>query len=263
MIEEHLFYSQVLDNKRFVRVYTPLKYHEEKSHYPVLYMHDGQNVFSDDTAIGGLSLGLEHYLNTAGHRLIVVAIDQSSSERKNEYCPWPNGFYSESFLIDPAESFGGKGDLYVEFIVKELKPHIDREYRTEKDWTAMAGISMGGLITVYAALKYPAVFKDITIFSSAFYANQEEIEKMAKITELSSINSFYMDCGTNEAGQKTSISKNFLCSNQSFYNVLKKKLPDTRFEVIENGEHHYAFFKKRVPKLFSFLQAPTNKKNRG
>lgn len=77
--------------ERLIRVYLPNNYNTEDKSYPVLYMHDGQNVFQDKEAIGGTSLGLEDYLDENGVEVIVVGIDQDSRERINEYCPWVCG----------------------------------------------------------------------------------------------------------------------------------------------------------------------------
>ncbi|TWT06373.1 alpha/beta hydrolase [Planococcus sp. CPCC 101016] len=243
-----------LQQERRIQVYLPQSYSLSQKNYPVLYMHDGQNVFRNDGAIGGISLELERYLDEKDLDVIVVAIDQNSSVRKNEYCPWENGAYSQKFLGAESLSFGGHGKQYLEFIVEELKPYIDEKYRTITNRTAMAGISMGGLISLYAACHYPKIFTDLILFSSAFYANQEKIEELVKRTDLSSINSLYMDCGTGEAGIGTSTSKEFLVSNNAVYELLRNKVPAVNFNVLEGEQHNYRSFQKRVPKLFSFLE---------
>lgn len=253
MLDVFPFYSTKMNNERLIRVYTPTAYlHQDKS-YPVLYMHDGQNVFNDQEAIGDLSLNLEKYLDENELEIIVVAIDQNSPERKDEYCPWPNNEYSRKLLADESLSFGGKGDTYSNFVVEELKPLIERKYRTQKNQAAMAGISMGGQIALYTACKYPHVFKDLIILSSAFYANQEEMENLLESADLTGISSFYMDCGTDEAGKGTFISREFLASNNSIYEIVKQKIPSAKFKALEGNEHHYRFFQNRVPALFSFL----------
>lgn len=262
MLEAFPVYSEKLKNERLIRVYTPPAYQREEKSYPVLYMHDGQNVFNDEDAIGGFSLHLEKYLNENELEIIVVAIDQNSPERKDEYCPWPNNEYSRTLLADDSLSFGGKGDLYSSFVVEELKPLIDRKYRTQKNRSAMAGISMGGQISLYIACKYPHVFKDLIMLSSAFYANQEEMENLLESADLTSINSFYMDCGTDEAGAGTFISKEFLASNKSIHEIVKQKIPHATFEALDGNEHHYKYFQERVPALFSFLNKEEENKGK-
>lgn len=253
MLETFHLYITSFEQDRLIRVYTPKSYPRGNRRYPVLYMHDGQNVFKDNDAIGGFSLNLENYLDQKELDVIVVAIDQNSEERRNEYCPWINGAYCEKMLGSPQPS-GGKGKQYIEFIVNELKPTIETRFRTLKDNTAMAGISLGGLISVYAACRYPDIFKNIAVFSSAFFRNQEEIERLIQTSDLSAIHDIYIDCGTKE-GNSESIQQGFLASNRAVYERLKVKSPHVTFETIKDAGHHYKYFEKRVPKLFSFLES--------
>ncbi|WP_442596461.1 alpha/beta hydrolase [Neobacillus sp. D3-1R] len=239
---------------RKIRVYLPVDYDSTSKTYPVLYMHDGQNVLTDDEAIGGVSLGLQEYLDEEKVDLIVVAIDQNTTgdERFHEYCPWVNGEFCKE-VLGYESKLGGKGEEYTSFIVHELKPFIDRKYRTQSDQSYMAGISLGGLISTYAACRYPHLFKRVAILSSAFYRNQEEIENLLKKSDLSNLEKFYMDCGTEEAGENTTLSKQFYQSNQAIYEILKDKIEDIQFETIEGAGHSYSFFKKRFPEFLQFL----------
>jgi predicted alpha/beta superfamily hydrolase len=244
---------------RQIRVFLPKDYLQQNIKYPVLYMHDGQNVFQDEIAVGGVSLGLEDYLNENELEVIVVGIDQNSKERLNEYCPWKDGEYSEK-ILGYKSSTGGKGKQYIDFIVHELKPHIDSKYRTIIDRTAISGISLGGLISTYAACMYPHIFKHVAVLSSAFWRNQEEIEKLLKESDISGLESFYLDCGDKE-GKGEFINKEFLASNTAISKILAEKLPNTKFEVIHKAEHHYQYFRERVPQLFRFLQTTSIAKN--
>lgn len=257
MLEIVPFYISSLEQERFIRIYLPKNYTIEDQSYPVLYMHDGQNIFQDNDAIRGTSLKLEKYLDENELNVIVVGIDQNSEERINEYCPWTCGEYSKKFLGKESID-GGRGIQYVEFIVNELKPFIDNNYRTLKEHTAMAGISLGGLISTYAMCRYPEIFRNIAILSSAFYRNQEEIEKLIQCTDLSLIESVYLDCGTKEAGDAEAISVEFLASNKAIYEILKEKIPNTKFQIIKEAEHNYLAFRDRVPKLFTFLSRKSN-----
>ena len=141
--------------ERKIRVYLPSKRKDRT--FSVLYMHDGQNVFGNEEAIGGVALELHDYLEMNEVELIVVAIDQKSSERINEYCPWKNGDYTTKFLGKPSTE-GGKGKEYAEFIVKELKPIIDSKYSTNPNETYMAGISLGALVTSICCLHLSRCF---------------------------------------------------------------------------------------------------------
>ncbi|HEX4647829.1 MAG TPA: alpha/beta hydrolase-fold protein [Steroidobacteraceae bacterium] len=152
-----------LNRERTVRVYLPPSYERSTRRYPVLYMHDGQNLFDDATAYAG-EWGIDETLNalaaSRGLRLIVVAIDNGGAERIHELNPF-----------DSTQFGKGEGEAYVAFIVEALKPWIDQHYRTrpERVHTAIMGSSMGGLISSYAISHYPQVFGKAGIFSPAYW----------------------------------------------------------------------------------------------
>ncbi|MEO8820452.1 MAG: alpha/beta hydrolase-fold protein, partial [Ginsengibacter sp.] len=157
------FYIPELKRKRRIWIYLPPNYTTGKKKYPVLYMHDGQNLFDNATSYAG-EWGVDEYLDSISKsgkkEVIVVGIDNGLSKRMSEYNPWEFENYGK-----------GEGDKYVDFLVKTLKPFIDKHYRTlkSKPNTYIAGSSMGGLISLYAVLKYPKVFGGAGIFSPAFW----------------------------------------------------------------------------------------------
>ncbi len=159
-----------LKRVRRVWIYLPENYSSTQDHYPVLYMHDGQNVFDDATSFSG-EWGIDEFLDTARVRsCIVVAIDNGASKRINEYCPYD--FSLKTLGLSNADTLNkGEGDMYVDFLVKTLKPFIDKNYRALKNKknTFVAGSSMGGIISMYAVLKYPKVFGGAGVFSPAFW----------------------------------------------------------------------------------------------
>lgn len=196
-------------------------------------------------------MDLENYLDVNGLDLIVVAVDQNPQARISEYCPWVSGEYSKS-ILGKESTEGGEGMHYVDFIVNELKPLIDSKYRTIRDQTAMAGISLGGLISVYAMCRYPHIFNHIAVLSSAFYRNQEEIMKLIEQTDLSLVESVYLDCGPQEAGSDTEVSQKFLASNQMVYELLEAKVSNSEFKILEDAEHNYSYLKKECPVHLGF-----------
>lgn len=156
------FYIPQLNRYRRVWIYLPESYNTSNKKYPVLYMHDGQNVFDNATSAYG-EWGVDEALDTLEPKhkeIIVVAIDNGGDKRLNEYSPYDMEKYGK-----------GEGDHYVDFLVQTLKPYIDKHYRTKKDEknTFIAGSSMGGLISFYAILKYPKVFGTAGVFSPAFW----------------------------------------------------------------------------------------------
>jgi predicted alpha/beta superfamily hydrolase len=178
--------------------------------------------------------------------------NSAGSERINDYCPWPHGKLSEEILgyLSPA---GGNGEAYLDFIVDELKPLIDRKYRTIEHETAMAGISLGALITTYAACRYPHIFRKIAVLSTAYYRNQEAIEAFIKESDLNGIEKVYMDIGTKEVPDDLEASMLFIDLSKRVFGLLSSKIDDIRFQEIEDAEHHYRFFRERFPRVLSFL----------
>ncbi|HEX4878022.1 MAG TPA: alpha/beta hydrolase-fold protein [Chitinophagaceae bacterium] len=154
------FYIPQLKRTRRIWIYLPDDYNASKKRYPVLYMNDGQNVFEDTTAYSG-EWGVDEFLDSVKTtKCIVVAVDHGGDKRLNEYSPYD------------MEKFGkGEGRQYVDFMVKTLKRYIDKRYRTlpDRQNTFIAGSSMGGLISMYAILRYPKVFGGAGIFSPAFW----------------------------------------------------------------------------------------------
>jgi predicted alpha/beta superfamily hydrolase len=158
-IIETSFFIPQLNRTRRIWIYLPENYAASRDRYPVLYMHDGQNVFEDSTSYSG-EWGVDEFLDSTKKKCIVVAIDHGNASRLNEYCPYD------------MERFGkGEGSQYVTFLAKTLKPYIDRRYRTlrKRQYTSIAGSSMGGLISFYAMLKYPKVFGGAGVFSPSFW----------------------------------------------------------------------------------------------
>ncbi len=162
-VMDSAFFMPQLDRTRRIWLYLPPDYASSKKKYPVLYMHDGQNLFDEYSSYSG-EWGVDKFLDSIFKKgkkeVIVVGVDNGQSKRMSEYNPWE------------FQSFGkGEGDKYVDFLVRTLKPYIDKHYRTlsKKKNTFIAGSSMGGLISLYAVLKYPAVFGGAGIFSPAFW----------------------------------------------------------------------------------------------
>ncbi|MFC4802867.1 alpha/beta hydrolase [Neobacillus sp. GCM10023253] len=254
MLEKFTLYMTSFQQDRMIRVYLPESYQDGLKRYPVLYMHDGQNVFEDEGAINGTSLGLKEFLEESGLEIIVIGIDLNTEGegRIDEYCPWKQGKLSEE-ILGYASPSGGKGEDYLDFIVHELKPFIDRKYRTLEHETAMAGISLGAIISTYAACCYPQIFRKIAVLSPGFYRNQETLEEFIRQSDLAGVEKFYMDIGTKEVPDDLEASKLFLDLARQVYDILSSQIADTRFVSVEAGEHHYRFFRERMPEILSYL----------
>lgn len=164
VVDEHFPIPQ-LNKKRRVVALLPYNYHKElEKRYPVLYLHDAQNLFDDKAPYG--NWGIDKKLAVLAEKgmgdIIIIAIDHGGTERVGEFLPPVNN-------RKLGKSVGRK---YVRFVAQTLKKHVDEQFRTliDRHHTGMGGSSMGGLITIYAALMYPSVFGRLMIFSPSLWA---------------------------------------------------------------------------------------------
>ncbi len=168
------FFMPQLGRARRVWLYLPPAYAASAAsgrRYPVLYLQDGQNVFDAATSFAG-EWGVDESLDSLAARgdrgAIVVAVDNGGPRRLDEYDPWRN---ADTTLG------GGEGDAYADFLARTLKPYVDARYRTLAGaaHTGVLGSSVGGLISLYAALKYPGVFGRAGVFSCACWIARPEL----------------------------------------------------------------------------------------
>ncbi|HUF50971.1 MAG TPA: alpha/beta hydrolase-fold protein, partial [Longimicrobiales bacterium] len=187
-------HSPQLANERELLVYLPPSYGTGARRYPVIYMHDGQNLFDPATSFAG-EWAVDQTLEAAseeGVETIVVGIPNLGPERAHEYSPF----------LDPAHG-GGKGEAYLRFIVETIKPLIDADFRTMPDRasTGIAGSSLGGLISLYAFFRYRHAFGFAGVMSPAlWFANGAVLDYVARQPHAGG--RIYIDAGMKE-GQKT------------------------------------------------------------
>lgn len=176
-----------LKTTKKIWVYLPISYANSKKKYPVIYMHDAQNLFDAKTSYAG-EWGVDETLDHLNADVIVIGIEHGNEKRMEELTPFKNQKYG-----------GGKADDYLDFIVKTLKPKIDAVYRTKSNTknTAIFGSSLGGLVSFYAALKYPEVFGKVGCFSPSFWFNRKEIMTIMEKTETFNTKIYFL-CGDNE-----------------------------------------------------------------
>jgi alpha-glucosidase len=163
-----------LNRKRQIRMYVPPGYATSNKRYPVLYMHDAQNLFDDATSFVGewkVDETLDALSKEGKLELIVVGIDNGGDKRITELNAWDNPRFGAA-----------EGKQYTDFIVNTLKPYIDARYRTLPDraHTAIMGSSMGGLASHYAIAQYPQVFSKAGVFSPAYWTAAPSFDFMAQ-----------------------------------------------------------------------------------
>jgi metallo-beta-lactamase class B len=239
-IMDTAFYIPQLRRKRRIWIYLPPGYSASKKKYPVLYMQDGQNLFDNATSYAG-EWGVDEYLDSIAKsgkkEVIVVGIDNGLTKRMAEYNPWE------------FENFGkGEGDKYVDFLIKTLKPFIDKHYRTlkSKPNTFIAGSSMGSLISLYAVLKYPKVFGGAGIFSPAFWtASGIDSTSFADANKVNSRLFFY--AGTQEGDT-------MIPYMQRVEKEIKQRSKSPIKEIIGKNEHHNeAAWGKYFPDFYEWV----------
>ena len=226
---------------RTVYLYLPECYEEDDlRRYPVLYMFDGHNVFFDADSAFGKSWNMTSYLLWTRKPLIVVAVEcnKKGNNRLKEYSP--TGFEDAKY-----GKIRGKGRAYMEWLVKELKPYIDENYRTlpGREHTAIAGSSMGGLMSLYAATVYNHVFSRAACLSPSLWTNPEKLMNMVKRAKIKADTCIYMDYGSEEMSNH-SANKSAL---MDMSRLLLEKNVNLAFRIIPKGNHSEGSWEKQIP----------------
>ncbi|WP_439151950.1 alpha/beta hydrolase [Winogradskyella sp.] len=228
-----------LDSVKKIWVYLPKSYQHSEKRYPVVYMHDAQNLFDDSTSYAG-EWKIDEYMDTLeSTESIIIGIEHGNKKRIDELTPYSHKTYGD-----------GDGEFYLRFIKNTLKPHIDVTYRTlsDADSTTIFGSSLGGLISFYAVIKYPKTFGKAGVFSPAFWINPEIFE-LVKTNPISENVKFYFLAGTDEG--ETMIPK-----LNNMISLLKSKgLNDNQIDaqIIEGGQHNEQFWAEHFGKAYQWL----------
>lgn len=233
--------SPQLKNSRSLRIYLPPSYDENAAkRYPVLYMHDGQNLFDAKTAAFGVEWGIDETVNhlvAMGQmdEVIVVGID-NTPDRLPEYTP----------CCDPKHG-GGKLPAYEAFIVDTVKPMIDKTLRTlpGKDNTAIMGSSLGGIASVAIAQHHPDIFSKAGGVSSSFFWNDKAM--IAKLPARVPVK-FYLDAGTKDDGlEETTLMRDAMLAQGYVAGT------DLLYFAAEGGSHNEKSWAARVGKPLAWF----------
>ncbi len=237
---------------RPLHIHLPEEYDRSDDSYPVMYFFDGHNLFSDADATYGKSWGLETFLQHWPKPMIVVGIEcgHEGRERLVEYCPYhlQTGFFG---------GLPGIGDDTLRWMIEELKPMIDREYRTQpfRECTAIGGSSMGGLMSLYAAIRYNRWFSKAACLSSAISLAMDDLTGDVARSSLSPDTRVYLSWGAEEAGGSrdgdlaTPTAKN----NLAVAGLLDARGVNTRIYCQRGGRHCEADWEKQVPRFMNYL----------
>ena len=242
------FHSNLLGNDRVVWLYLPASYGENtRATYPVLYMHDGQNLFDPSAPWGGWHV--DDTLNAAGEdgsirELIVVAPENAGTKREWEYTP----------DYDMSEHDGGGGDLYLRFLVEELKPQVDAMLRTRpaRATTGVLGSSLGGLISAYAGVTKADTFGIVGAMSpSTWWSDDVIIADVKGMMPSPRPDRVYVDYGSGtDDGEDTSLLV------QAYQQIGYVEGAGFHSYIQPGGEHQENYWAMRLPGALQFLFGP-------
>ena len=231
---------------RRLYIYTPKGYETGDARYPVLYMFDGHNVFYDSHATYGKSWGMKEYLEKSKLPLILVAVEcnPEGDNRMSEYAPWDIVWRGKFY-------FEGRGKLTMDWIVNELKPRIDRTYRTmpDRDHTLIAGSSMGGLMSFYAVTAYNDTFSRAACLSPSLWAARHHEDELKAASPLRAPTRIYLDMGSAEGEHMTSILTGVFRTAQQ----LIKAGAHVDARVVPDAKHSEAYWEQRIPVFMDYL----------
>ena len=246
------FESKVLQNRRNISVYLPPQYASDKGRrFPVLYMHDGQNVFdgatsyipnqewrADEAAEALIKAGLIE-------PIIIVGIDNGQSARADEFLPW-------KIKMGNSEG-GGKADLYGKMLTDEIMPMVNAKYRTKTgpSNTGLLGSSFGGVITSYLGITRPNVFGKLGIVSPSVWVNGRELLKMVK--PIKNRQRIWIDMGTREGLSAVPDAQALF---EAYKSAGWKEGKDITLVIDGNAEHNELAWSRRMMSILTFLFGP-------
>jgi predicted alpha/beta superfamily hydrolase len=247
------FPSKILGNRRDVLVYLPRGYRRfSRRRYPVLYLQDGQNVFDAATSFSGVEWGVDE----AAERLIkenliepliVVAVANTGEQRIDEYAPTRGVIDAKAKRKKRSKGLARK---YGHFLMDELKPYIDRKYRTNPgaEFTGLGGSSLGGLVTFAIGILYPQVFGRLMVMSPSIWWDNFAIYRLVDSIEQKPPLKVWLDIGTAEPGWEQ--------ARELVNRLLEKgwKLQkDLQYMEAQGADHSEAAWAARVEPALRFL----------
>lgn len=191
LVSSNISTTTITDSKtqqsRKIWIYTPVNYTQNNKRYPVLYLHDAQNLFDAQTSFAG-EWNIDEKLDSLQAQIIVVGIEHGNEKRLEELTPYKNDQYG-----------GGQAEGYLDFIIHTLKPEIDKNYRTkpEPKNTGILGSSLGGLVSLYAVMKHPDVFGKAGVFSPSLWFSELIYTDFKALPEFKA--KVYLLCGDKES----------------------------------------------------------------
>ena len=229
------------DQTRRAYVYLPESYDEDpERRYPVMYFFDGHNVFFDEDATFGTSWGMDAYMENSGKELILVGIEcnREGNGRLEEYSPF-------TFENSELGRIKGRGKQYMHWLIKELKPHIDGNFRTlpDRENTLIAGSSMGGLMALYAVTAFNQVFQRAACLSPSLWVAPGKMLEMIARAHIRRDTCIYLDYGEKEMFNHAANAEALFSTSH----LLMTKRVNLTFRIVPGGTHCEASWARQVP----------------
>ena len=248
------FPSALLGNKRDVLVYLPPGYSRSRLRYPVLYLHDGQNVFDAATSYAGVEWGADETAQRLIEgkeiaSMIVVAVNNAREDRIHEYTP-TRGRYE--VFGTPGRS-QGLASRYGRFLIEELKPFIDKRYRTrrEGEYTGLGGSSLGGLVTLVIALRFPGAFTRLALMSPSVWWDDCILYKLVDDLKTKPPAKIWLDTGTGEPGwERAGVLRDHLVAKGWVEGQ------DLVYKAYEGAGHNEGAWAARLDEVLRYLYPP-------
>ncbi len=247
IVKQDFFFPFAGENRR-LHIYLPDDYDASDERYPVMYMFDGHNLFFDSDATYGKSWGLKAFLDGWEKKIIVVGLECShtGNDRLREYCP----YHWDSF-VGPID---GTGRETMEWIVSDVKPHVDADFRTwsHREATGIGGSSMGGLMALYAAVCHNGVFSKAACVSSAISFCGRELRAAIAENDLNPDTKVFLSWGGNESGSPRGRAIANACNKSVNDRLYAKGVQPYMYRQI-GGRHCEADWEKQVPLFMNWL----------
>lgn len=232
---------------RMIHLYLPDGYDSTDERYPVIYMFDGHNLFYDHDATYGKCWGIKDFLDQWQKKVIVVGMECShtGNDRLKEYSPYRIRSRVTGLIT-------GTGDETMQWIVNEVKPYIDSHYRTwpHREATAIAGSSMGGMMSLYAILKYNSIFSKAACVSPAVGFAMPDFRQEVKNADLDPDTRIFFSWGTKEwRGSDKPMTRNIL----ELETMVQQKGARTWLYHQPDGHHCEADWEVQIPTWMQFM----------